>query len=200
MAYPLNNVARVAEFQTMKEYTIGDLAREFGVTLRTLRFYEDKGLLSPRREGRARIYDSRNRSRLSIILKAKQLGFTLDEIQDLVAEELARPESSVRPPPLPGRARRADQPSRAAIQRNRRRPCKAESDAGQSVERRVSGDSGRGRLVGHSLSISDFALSADFAASADRICPRIWVPPIIVNRTQIRLSASRVATLPLDAR
>jgi DNA-binding transcriptional MerR regulator len=94
MAYPLNNVARVAEFQTMKEYTIGDLAREFGVTLRTLRFYEDKGLLSPRREGRARIYDSRNRSRLSIILKAKQLGFTLNEIQDLVAEELARPESA----------------------------------------------------------------------------------------------------------
>lgn len=92
MAFPLKNVARANELQTIHEYTIGDLAREFGVTLRTLRFYEDKGLLSPRREGRARLYDARNRSRLSIILKAKQLGFTLSEIQDLVAEEIGRSE------------------------------------------------------------------------------------------------------------
>src|SRR3954447_26210006 len=94
MTHMLNNVARVTEFHSAKEYTIGDLAREFGVTLRTLRFYEDKGLLSPRRDGRARIYDSHNRSRLSIILKAKQLGFTLSEIQDLVAQELGRPEAA----------------------------------------------------------------------------------------------------------
>jgi DNA-binding transcriptional MerR regulator len=70
-----------------KTYTIGDLAREFGVTLRTLRFYEDRGLLSPRREGTARIYDARDRSRLSVILKGKQLGFTLTEIRAMVAEE-----------------------------------------------------------------------------------------------------------------
>ena len=47
MAHMLNNVARITEFHSAKEYTIGDLAREFGVTLRTLRFYEDKGLLLP---------------------------------------------------------------------------------------------------------------------------------------------------------
>ncbi len=94
MAFPLNGAARVTELQSY-EYTIGDLAREFGVTLRTLRFYEDKGLLSPRREGRARIYDSRGRSRLAIILKAKQLGFTLTEIQALVAQEDARSEAAV---------------------------------------------------------------------------------------------------------
>jgi DNA-binding transcriptional MerR regulator len=70
-----------------KFYTIGDLAREFGVTLRTLRFYEDRGLLSPRREGLARIYDARDRARLSVILKGKQLGFTLTEIRAMVAEE-----------------------------------------------------------------------------------------------------------------
>jgi DNA-binding transcriptional MerR regulator len=70
-----------------KTYTIGDLAREFGVTLRTLRFYEDRGLLSPRREGTARIYDARDRSRLAVILKGKQLGFTLTEIRAMVAEE-----------------------------------------------------------------------------------------------------------------
>ena len=70
-----------------KTYTIGDLAREFGVTLRTLRFYEDRGLLSPRRDGTARIYDARDRARLAVILKGKQLGFTLTEIRAMVAEE-----------------------------------------------------------------------------------------------------------------
>jgi DNA-binding transcriptional MerR regulator len=70
-----------------KLYTIGDLAREFGVTLRTLRFYEDRGLLSPRRDGTARIYDARDRERLSVILKGKQLGFTLTEIRAMLAEE-----------------------------------------------------------------------------------------------------------------
>jgi len=71
----------------VKFYTIGDLAREFGVTLRTLRFYEDRGLLSPRRDGTARIYDARDRERLSVILKGKQLGFTLTEIRAMLAEE-----------------------------------------------------------------------------------------------------------------
>jgi DNA-binding transcriptional MerR regulator len=71
----------------VKYYTIGDLAREFGVTLRTLRFYEDRGLLSPRRDGTARIYDARDRERLSVILKGKQLGFTLTEIRAMLAEE-----------------------------------------------------------------------------------------------------------------
>ncbi|MEE1657412.1 MerR family DNA-binding transcriptional regulator [Microvirga sp. CF3062] len=70
-----------------KSYTIGDLAREFGVTLRTLRFYEDRGLLSPRRDGTARIYDARDRERLSVILKGKQLGFTLTEIRAMVEEQ-----------------------------------------------------------------------------------------------------------------
>ncbi|KLK89950.1 MerR family transcriptional regulator [Microvirga vignae] len=70
-----------------KAFTIGDLAREFGVTLRTLRFYEDRGRLSPRRDGTARIYDARDRERLSVILKGKQLGFTLTEIRAMLAEE-----------------------------------------------------------------------------------------------------------------
>ena len=81
--------SRQTEAKTPKTYLIGDLAREFGVTLRTLRFYEDRGLLSPRREGTARIYDARDRSRLSVILKGKQLGFTLTEIRAMVAEERA---------------------------------------------------------------------------------------------------------------
>jgi DNA-binding transcriptional MerR regulator len=81
----MSNTDVVAE--NAKSFTIGDLAREFGVTLRTLRFYEDRGLLSPRRDGTARIYDARDRDRLSVILKGKQLGFTLTEIRAMLAEE-----------------------------------------------------------------------------------------------------------------
>ena len=80
------DLGRVAEAKTTT-YMIGDLAREFGVTLRTLRFYEDRGLLTPRREGLSRIYDARDRDRLAVILKGKQLGFTLTEIRAMLAEE-----------------------------------------------------------------------------------------------------------------
>jgi DNA-binding transcriptional MerR regulator len=68
-------------------YTIGDLAREFGVTLRALRFYEDKGLLSPAREGLTRLYSAKDREHLKLILKGKRLGFTLVEISDMIAKE-----------------------------------------------------------------------------------------------------------------
>ncbi|MGR7995661.1 MULTISPECIES: MerR family transcriptional regulator [unclassified Xanthobacter] len=66
-------------------FTIGDLAREFGTTLRALRFYEDKGLIAPRRDGMTRLYSATDRERLKVILKGKQLGFTLAEIRALVA-------------------------------------------------------------------------------------------------------------------
>jgi DNA-binding transcriptional MerR regulator len=64
---------------------IGDLAREFNVTLRTLRFYEAKGLLKPYRDGSARLYRSDDRVKLARILEGKKLGFTLGEIRDLIA-------------------------------------------------------------------------------------------------------------------
>jgi DNA-binding transcriptional MerR regulator len=66
------------------EFTIGQMACEFGVTLRTLRFYEDKGMLKPRREGTSRFYAGPDRLRLQMILKGKQLGFTLSEIRELI--------------------------------------------------------------------------------------------------------------------
>ena len=65
-------------------YTIGDLAREFGVTLRALRFYEDKGLLSPRRQGLNRLYSRRDRARLKLVLLGKRMGFSLVEIRELL--------------------------------------------------------------------------------------------------------------------
>nr|WP_202617958.1 MerR family transcriptional regulator [Aureimonas leprariae] len=69
-------------------YRIGDLSREFGVTLRTLRFYEDRGLLQPTRRGVTRIYSSMDYRRLRLILLCKTLGFSLTEIQRLVEHYL----------------------------------------------------------------------------------------------------------------
>ncbi|MGO9774519.1 MAG: MerR family transcriptional regulator [Roseiarcus sp.] len=69
------------------EMTIGEMAREFGVTLRTLRFYEDRHLIRPRRMGNGRYYGGADRVRLEMILKGKQLGFTLAEIRDLIGAE-----------------------------------------------------------------------------------------------------------------
>lgn len=65
-------------------FTIGDLAREFGVTLRTLRFYEDKGLLTPRRAGPSRLYSRRDRARLKLVLLGKRVGFSLAEIKEVL--------------------------------------------------------------------------------------------------------------------
>lgn len=68
----------------MTTYTIGDLSREFDVTLRALRFYEDKGILSPKRQGTARIYSRRDRARLKLALLGKKIGFSLIEIKEML--------------------------------------------------------------------------------------------------------------------
>ena len=71
----------------MATYTITELAREFDITARAIRFYEDRGLLSPLREGaggRTRVYSARERTRLKLTLRGKRLGLTLSEIKDLV--------------------------------------------------------------------------------------------------------------------
>jgi DNA-binding transcriptional MerR regulator len=66
------------------EFSISELAREFDVTPRAIRFYEDQGLLAPRREGQRRIYTPRDRTRLKLTLRGKRLGLTLSEIRDLI--------------------------------------------------------------------------------------------------------------------
>lgn len=68
---------------------IGEMAREFGTTVRALRFYEGKGLLSPQRQGAARLYGRIERERLALVLKAKRLGFTLAEIRQMLDGEPA---------------------------------------------------------------------------------------------------------------
>lgn len=66
-----------------KAYTISELAQEFGVTTRTLRHYEDQGLVTPTREGINRIYSHRDRVRLKLALRGKRLGFSLSELREL---------------------------------------------------------------------------------------------------------------------
>jgi len=71
----------------MPNYTITELAREFDITPRAIRFYEDQGLLTPKREGaggRTRVYSARERTRLKLTLRGKRLGLTLSEIKSLV--------------------------------------------------------------------------------------------------------------------
>lgn len=63
-------------------YSVSQLARQLGVTARTIRFYEDKGLVNPNRAGTTRVYTARDRARLMLILRGKRLGFSLREIKD----------------------------------------------------------------------------------------------------------------------
>ena len=69
---------------TSATFTIGELAREFDLTTRAIRFYEDCGLLSPQRSGRNRVYTARDRTRLKLTLRGKRLGLTLSEVKQLV--------------------------------------------------------------------------------------------------------------------
>ncbi len=65
-------------------YSITDLCEEFGVTARALRFYEDEGLIAPKRQGLARIYSWRDRARLAWILRGKRVGFSLADIREMI--------------------------------------------------------------------------------------------------------------------
>ncbi len=65
-------------------FTIHDLVREFDVTARTLRFYEEKGLLNPERRAQERIYSRRDRARLKLVLMGKSVGFSLEEVRDML--------------------------------------------------------------------------------------------------------------------
>jgi len=66
------------------QYKIGDLAREFGVTLRTLRFYEDRGLVTPERQGTTRLYSGSDKERLRVALFGKRIGLSLGQISSVL--------------------------------------------------------------------------------------------------------------------
>ena len=75
-------------FRDIDRITIGELAREAGVTLRALRFYQSKGLLTPQRNGNAGVFNIDDRDRLTLILQGKRLGFTLGEIREMLAARI----------------------------------------------------------------------------------------------------------------
>lgn len=74
-----------------RTWSIAELAEEYAVTLRTIRFYEDRGLLTPERRGTQRVFHSRDRVRLGLILRGKRLGFSLEEIARIVGMYDAEP-------------------------------------------------------------------------------------------------------------
>jgi len=69
---------------TANTHTISELAQEFGITTRTIRFYEEKGLISPMREGQKRLYSNSDRVRIKLILRGKRIGMTLQECVDFI--------------------------------------------------------------------------------------------------------------------
>ena len=82
-AYPDGRIDR-PDASDRSSYTISDLAQEFGVTARALRFYEEEGLIDPARVGTQRIYSKRDRARLAWILRAKNVGFSLAEVREMI--------------------------------------------------------------------------------------------------------------------
>jgi DNA-binding transcriptional MerR regulator len=77
-----------------RTWTIAEIARDFGVTLRTVRFYEEHGLISPERRGQQRVFHPRDRVRLALVLRGKRLGFPLEEIKKIVDMYDAEPGES----------------------------------------------------------------------------------------------------------
>lgn len=75
---------KVSVTAATQSFSIGELAREFGLTTRAIRFYEDSGLLAPERVGRSRVYTLRDRARLTLTLRGKRLGLKLAEVKELV--------------------------------------------------------------------------------------------------------------------
>ncbi len=85
MSKPLNHAELdTPDIQNRETFTISDLSGEFGVTARALRFYEDEGLIAPHRKGLSRVYTKRDRARLAWIMRAKNVGFSLTEIREMI--------------------------------------------------------------------------------------------------------------------
>ncbi len=84
VAVALSRSRQPARGNAAPTFTIGELAQEFGVTTRAIRFYEDCGLLDPARAGRNRVYSARDRTRLKLTLRGKRLGLKLAEVKELV--------------------------------------------------------------------------------------------------------------------
>jgi DNA-binding transcriptional MerR regulator len=127
-------------------YTISDLAEAFGVTARTLRFYEDCGLLMPERRGRTRLYSERDRKRLRLALRGRRLGFSLEEIKEMLDLHYARPGEVADPDIL--RARIAAHRARLAERREDAEIALDWLDALESRLDRLAPDEARRAVAG----------------------------------------------------
>lgn len=78
------NLRQNTAMDKQRTWSIGELAREFGITARAIRFYEDEGLIQPERRGQTRVYRPADRTRLKLILRGKRLGFSLAESRELI--------------------------------------------------------------------------------------------------------------------
>ena len=115
-------------------FTIGDMARTYKVTLRALRFYEDRGLISPMRHGTSRFYDAASRARFETILRGKKLGFTLTQIRAMLPAETAAPDE-------PALALKETQVLAQIVQLERKREeLDAAIDELRDTHRRMGGD------------------------------------------------------------
>jgi DNA-binding transcriptional MerR regulator len=94
--HPRSTAADTGPPRRHRTYSIGELARMFEVTPRTIRFYEQEGLLTPERRGQARIYHDKDRVRLKLTLRGKRLGFSLAEIREVVTMYDAMPDGDAR--------------------------------------------------------------------------------------------------------
>ena len=84
MAAQVQTADRPDERHRQRYHSITELTREFGITTRTLRFYESEGMLSPLRRGRQRLFNARERTRLKLILRGKRLGLSLADIREII--------------------------------------------------------------------------------------------------------------------
>ena len=83
-------IVRLVYLAGRKGVTIAELSKEFGLTLRALRFYDSRGLIAPVRAGRRRVFSRADRDRLALIVKGKKLGFTLTEISQMIEAQSGR--------------------------------------------------------------------------------------------------------------
>jgi DNA-binding transcriptional MerR regulator len=142
----------------MRTYSISDLAEEFGITPRAIRFYEDEALIKPSRQGQTRIYAPRDRARLALILRGKRVGFSLTEIKEMLdlydmndgqATQLSYSIKKFDERINALERQRAD--IEHALGELRQGRARLELLLGNKTSARVNGDADHGRLIGFSM-------------------------------------------------
>jgi len=146
----------------MRTWTISELSNEFGITPRAIRFYEDENLIHPTRVGQSRVYAARDRARLALILRGKRVGFSLDEIKEMLdlydvkdgqATQLAYTIKKFSQRIATLEQQRAD--IEHSLEELRAARARLEVLLGEKQpHRKPANDDGHGRLIGYSMNAS----------------------------------------------